>query len=237
MPPSFADLHQPPIAVPAIQTSENLVRTFIDPPGKVYVLHGDRAIFTLSLTMASAALSNGASMAVVDGGNRFNVHLISRFARERRLDPAQLLNRIFISRGFTCYQMEQAVTRRLPAFLASKRSTIAMIFDPLETLYDEQAPLREVRQILRRMLIALHDMKRRGISLLIASTDRTVWPEERNTLFPTLATAADRVYRLVQDEQQRPIIQPDNPPYHPIISKGDTRHGPHRTDLHKHHRQ
>ncbi len=166
------------------------------------MLHGDQAVFTLSLTMASAALAKGSTIAVVDGGNRFNVHLISRFAREHRIDPAQLLDRIFISRGFTCYQMEQALTRRLPAFLASKGSTMAMIFNPLETLYDEQAPLREVRQILRRILIALHEMKQRGISLLIASVDRTVWPEERNGLAQTLTSSVDRVYQLTQDEQQ-----------------------------------
>ena len=209
--PSFAiQTRRPFSSVPpadTVQSSENLVHAFTHPPGKVYLLHGDRTVFTLSLTMASVALTKGTSIAVVDGGNRFNVHLISRFAREHRIDPAQLLDRIFISRGFTCYQMEQALTRRLPAFLASKGSTTAMIFNPLETLYDEQAPLREVRQILRRVLIALQEMKQRGISVLIASVDRTVWPEERNGLFQTLLSFMDRVYRLEADDHQHYSIQ------------------------------
>jgi len=225
----------------AVHSSESLVHTFTHPPGKVYLLHGDRTIFTLSLTMASAALSKGTSIAVVDGGNRFNVHLISRFAREHQIDPTQLLNRIFISRGFTCYQMEQALTRRLPAFLASQRATTAMIFNPLDTLFDEQAPLREVRQILRRILIALNDMKRRGISILIASVDRTVWPEERNSLVQTLTASVDRVYRLEEDDRHHYSIQPEHHAF-PSISatasaKGEPHHGTHRTDIHQHHRQ
>jgi hypothetical protein len=244
MPPFSLQTRQQPPPLPAaetIQSSENLVHAFTHPPGKVYLLHGDQAVFTLSLTMASVALTKGSTIAVVDGGNRFNVHLISRFAREHRIDPAQLLDRIFISRGFTCYQMEQALTRRLPAFLASRGSTTAMIFNPLETLYDEQAPLREVRQILRRVLVALQEMKQRGISVLIASVDRTVWPDERNGLFQTLTSSMDRVYRLAEDEHQRYSIQLE---HHssplsilPATVQGGTTHGAHRTDIHQHHRQ
>jgi len=220
-----------------IRSSENLIHAFTHPPGKVYLLHGDSAVFTLSLTMASVALANGSSIAVVDGGNCFNVHLISRFAREHRIDPAQLLNRIFISRGFTCYQMEQALTRRLPAFLAAKGATTAMIFNPLETLYDEQAPLREVRQILGRVLIAFQEMKQRGISVLIASVDRTVWPEERNGLSQTLTSSVDRVYRLEEDEHHHYAVQLEPQPSSLLSPKGENNHGTHRTDVHQHHRQ
>lgn len=242
MPPFAPPTRQwssPVHAADAIQSSESLVHAFTHPPGKVYLLHGDQAVFTLSLTMASVALAKGSTLAVVDGGNRFNVHLISRFAREHRLEPAQLLDRIFISRGFTCYQMEQALTRRLPAFLASKGSTTAMIFNPLETLYDEQAPLREVRQILRRVLASLQEMKQRGISVLIASVDRTVWPEERNGLFRTLTSSMDRVYRLAEDEHRHFSIQLEHHSSLTLpgtVQKGAT-HGTHSTDLHQHHRQ
>jgi len=244
MPPFAIQPHVQSFSLPAadaVQSSENLVHAFTHPPGKVYLLHGDRTIFTLSLTMASVALTKGTSIAVVDGGNRFNVHLIAQFAREHQIDPAQLLNRIFISRGFTCYQMEQALTRRLPAFLASRGSTTAMIFNPLDTLFDEQVPLREVRQILRRVLIALNDMKRRGISVLIASVDRTVWPEERNSLIQTLASSMDRVYRLEEDNHQHYSIQLEDHSFPAIPAtaalKGEPHHGTHRTDIHQHHRQ
>ena len=116
--------------------SQTLVQSFVAPPGKVCLLYGDSLVFQFSLKMAAYAMAQGKPIAVVDGCNRFNVHLLSRFARERRIDPDDFLRRIYISRGFTCYQMEQAVSSRLPPFLELIDSNIAMIFGLLDTFYD-----------------------------------------------------------------------------------------------------
>jgi hypothetical protein len=188
-----------PVPVPA----GTLTQSFAGPPGKVYLLYGNDRVFPLSLTMAAHAMATGSSVAVVDGCNQFNVHLISRFARERRINPDKLLRQIFISRGFTCYQMEQAVTNRLPAFLDTIHSSTAMIFGLLDTFFDEQASLREVQQILQRVLVSLNDMKMNGISVLVVCHAYNVLPEERNRLFGTLKTAMDRVYRLEVNEENQ----------------------------------
>ena len=187
-------------------SSQALVQSFVAPPGKVCLLYGEDLIFQLSLRMAAHAMAKGMPIAVVDGCNRFNVHLLSHFARERRLDPDEFLNRIFISRGFTCYQMEQAVSGRLPLFLESIGSTIAMIFGLLDTFYDEQAPFREVQQILWRVLGTLQDIKAGGVSVLLACTEWNVLPKERNQLFATLKASVDRVYHLELDETQTPRL-------------------------------
>jgi len=187
-------------------SSQSLVRSFVAPPGKVCLLYGDHLIFQLSLRMAAYAMAQGTPIAVVDGCNRFNVHLLSRFARERRLDPDEFLRRIFISRGFTCYQMEQAVSTRLPLFLQSIGSNIAMIFGLLDTFYDEQASFREVQQILRRVLGTLQEVKASGVSVLLACTEWNVLPKERNQLFTTLKSGMDTVYRLGLDRNQAPAL-------------------------------
>jgi hypothetical protein len=190
---------QASVVVPA----GTLMQSFAGPPGKVYLLYGDDRIFPISLTMAAHAMVAGSSVAVVDGCNQFNVHLISRFARERKINPDKLLKQIFISRGFTCYQMEQAVTNRLPAFLKTMNSRTAMIFGLLDTFFDEQASLREVQQILQRVLAALQGMKTNGVSVLVVCHPYNVLPEERNRLFATLKTGMDRVYRLDVDEKNK----------------------------------
>lgn len=188
---------------PVRVASKTLTQSFTAPPGKIYLLYGDDRIFPLSLTMAAHAMSTGSSVAVVDGCNQFNVHLISRFARERKINPDTLLKRIFVSRGFTCYQMEQAVTNRLPAFLAAMNASTAMIFGLLDTFFDDQASLQEVRQILRRVLSALNTMKAHGTSVLVVCRAYNVLPKERNQLFATLKSGMDCVYRLdVTDEHK-----------------------------------
>jgi hypothetical protein len=192
--------------LPGPIASQALVQSFVAPPGKVCLLYGDKLIFNLSLRMAAYAMAQGSSVAVVDGCNRFNVHLLSHFARERRIDPDEFLRRIFISRGFTCYQMEQAVSARLPLFLESIGSNIAMIFGLLDTFYDEQASFREVQQILRRLLGTLQEIKASGVSVLLACTEWNVLPKERNQLFTTLKTGMDTIYRLTDDGTTRPLL-------------------------------
>ncbi len=192
--------------LPGPIASQALVQSFVAPPGKVCLLYGDKLIFNLSLRMAAYAMTQGSSVAVVDGCNRFNVHLLSRFARERRIDPDEFLRRIFISRGFTCYQMEQAVGSRLPVFLESIGSNVAMIFGLLDTFYDEQASFREVQQILRRLLGTLQEIKASGVSVLLACTEWNVLPKERNQLFTTLKTGMDTIYRLREDGTSRPTL-------------------------------
>jgi hypothetical protein len=192
--------------LPGPIASQALVQSFVAPPGKVCLLYGDKLIFNLSLRMAAYAMTQGSPVAVVDGCNRFNVHLLSRFARERRIDPDEFLRRIFISRGFTCYQMEQAVSARLPVFLESIGSNVAMIFGLLDTFYDEQASFREVQQILRRLLGTLQEIKASGVSVLLACTEWNVLPKERNQLFTTLKTGMDTIYRLTDDGTNRPVL-------------------------------
>jgi hypothetical protein len=201
-----SDVGHLPVAGHRAVSSQALVQSFVAPPGKVCLLYGDSLIFQISLRMAASAMAQGNSVAVVDGCNRFNVHLLSRFARERRLDPDEFLRRIFISRGFTCYQMEQAVSSRLPLFLESIGSNIAMIFGLLDTFYDEQASFREVQQILRRLLGTLQDIKASGVSVLLACTEWNVLPKERNQLFATLKTGMDTIYRLTADADSKPAL-------------------------------
>lgn len=174
------------------------------PPGKLYLLHGGDTIFRLSLSAAAHVLLNGVPLTLVDGTNRFDVYYIAEFARKvtsRRaggspVTPEHLLENIFISRAFTCYQMEALVTDRLPEFVRKVQSPVVIIFGLLDTFYDEQAPLFEVRGSLRRITAALLRLKQEGISLLIASRDVRPASKGRDGLFPELASVMDRVFTL-----------------------------------------
>jgi hypothetical protein len=181
-------------------STHHIIHSFPQPPGKVVLLHGDREIFPFALTMAAEAMRKGMPIAVVDGANRFDVHLLSRFARERRMNADDFLRRIYISRGFTCYQMEQAIVSRLPAFLQRIGSTVGMVFGLLDTFYDEQAPLREVQQILARVQTAFAGMKNDGMSILVVCREQRVAPEARNQLFARLQRSMDASYQLTSEE-------------------------------------
>ena len=181
-----------------------LVRQFrAAPPGKLYCMHGDAGVFRLSLYMAAQGLLNGIPITLVDGTNRFDAYYIAEFARAcaaqdhgRNVTPQQMLDNIFIARAFTCYQMEATITERLAPFVRSKGSPVVIIFGLLDTFYDEQAPLFEVKAGLQRVITALNDLKHQQVSLLLASRDITLEVPERNTLFPRLLSAMDEVFSV-----------------------------------------
>jgi hypothetical protein len=168
------------------------------PPGKLYCLHGGEEVFRVSLAAAGHVLLQGVPLTLVDGTNRFDLYLLADFARRwgGARGPEDVLRGMYISRAFTCYQMEAVITERLPAFLRSSGSPVALIFGLLDTFYDDQAPLFEVRAGLERMIGALQQLKRAGTSVLLASQDIRASTPERNKLFPRLVQAMDHVVHL-----------------------------------------
>jgi hypothetical protein len=183
--------------------------------------------------MASHTLLRGVPVALVDGTNRFDAYYIAEFARLRartipdnsgvqarkmtsqrlvkqRVTPEQLLQRIHIARAFTCYQMEATITERLPAFLRRTGAPIAIIFGLLDTFYDEQAPLFEVKASIERIVAALYRLKTDNISVLLASLDMKLESKERNGLFPRVRQAMDGVFAMEEGEAgQRIICEPE----------------------------
>jgi hypothetical protein len=184
------------------------------PPGKLFCLHGSAAVFRMSLTAAARALSAGVPMTLVDGTNRFDVYYIAEFARRlagqyptgRRRTPEEFLDNIFISRAFTCFQMEAVITDRLPSFVLAKHSPVVIIFGLLDTFYDEQAPFHEVKASLQRILTSLRLLKQQNVSVLLASLDLRPASAERAVLFPTVATAMDRVYTVIEEDGRPRIV-------------------------------
>lgn len=217
---------------PVIEKVNNytaLVRQFAAaPPGKLYCLHGGRDVFRLSLHAASHALLRGVPIALVDGTNRFDLYAVTSFARrlgDRRATPEDLLKRIFISRAFTCYQMEAVITERLPVFVRRSRIPMVIIFGLLDTFYDEQAPLFEVKAGLRRIMAALRQLRSENISVLLALEDTVPASPERRSLFPSVAAGMDRVFTLTG--------QKELPQRWCILQGGN--HGPDRTDVYAGH--
>ena len=220
-----------------------LVRRFhAEPGGKLYCLHGDPMAFRVALSAAIQVLMRGAQVALVDGANRFDAYFIAEFARRVAShggpSPDTLLQRIHVSRAFTCYQMEAVVTERLPAFLARTGAPVAVVFGPLDTFYDEQAPLFEVKAGIRRMMEALQRMRDAGIGILVASQDVRLGSRERSGLFPRFVTAMDEVYavehregRLFLHRSNAADILAHEQSHQQNRLKGN-RHGTHRADIH-----
>ena len=213
------------------------------PPGKLYCLHGTKSVFRMSLAAAAHVLLNGLTVALVDGTNRFDAYYLAEFARRhagtspgaRPMTPEDFLDRIHVSRAFTCYQMEAVITERLPAFVRRTGTPVVIVFGLLDTFYDEQAPLFEVKAGVRRMVKALRTLRNENVAVLLASTDVRPASKERSGLFPALMTAMDEVYSITQTEGGERILKETTARYHrgADIARGAGRYyGPDDPDIH-----
>jgi hypothetical protein len=211
---------------------QEMLEWFGNGEGKVCLLYGERPVFSLSLYIAAFDVMRGTNIAFIDGCNRFDVHFFVEFARQRKINPDEFLKHIFVTRGFTCYQMEAAINDKLFTFLQSIGSSRATIFGLLDTFYDEQASLSEVQQILQRLLIKFQYFKEQGITLLLTCPDWKVFPPERNRLFLTLKRNVDKVFHLILNEEQKPKLFLETPNNY-LDTKGVTAYGKNSTYLHQ----
>jgi hypothetical protein len=106
-------------------------------PGKWTLLILNRGMHTPLLSNLYR-LAEHSPLTVLDGGNRFNAYLVARGARGQ----SELLERITVSRAFTCYQMLTLLetTKSLPGPV--------LALDLLNTFYDESVKVHERRRLL-----------------------------------------------------------------------------------------
>jgi hypothetical protein len=110
---------------------------------------GPRSLNATMLT-AIARLGERGPVRVLDGGNRFNAYTVARAAGGR----PEVLNRITVSRAFTCYQV-LSLLESTPAIQAP-----SVLLDMLNTFYDESVQVGERKRLLRACIIHLERLAR-----------------------------------------------------------------------------
>jgi len=175
--------HIPPAAAPALPPLE--IGTFIEHfqkrPVSLQLLCGHSGVYALSLLIGSA---DGSPLIVIDGTTRFNSYLLSRIAVQLHCSPREILRRTYVTRSFTAYQTEAAVTVKLPRFLQSRPlCRNILILGLLHTYYDDQVKPAECRQSLVRVLQKLRQFARNGRRVLIADVQVDAAPQGKENLF------------------------------------------------------
>ena len=109
------------------------------------------------------------SVIFVDGGNTFNPYLISTVAREFGLDPKSALERVFVSRAFTAYQLSALVLETLEDALRRYRSKLVLISEIVGLFLDRDVPTKEALEVFNKMMFHLADLAIRR-NIIVAST-------------------------------------------------------------------
>jgi hypothetical protein len=138
-----------------------------------------------ALLIAELALQG--PVTVLDGGNRFAGYRLMQLLRLRLPNPMPAIQRVFVRRAFTCYQV-QALLDETPA-----RPQPYILLDLLATFYDENVPLPEARRLLEACLRQVERLSQAGPLLVTLSPPPS---PERLGLVDRVCAAAHTLYTI-----------------------------------------
>lgn len=137
----------------------------------------------------AARLAIRDAVRVLDGGNRFNIYPVAKALRRLTADLEAVLERITLSRAFTCYQM-LALLQETPASACP-----TLLLDFLATFYDENVDLPESRRLLAACLPHLKRLSTCA-PLIISVKPPPPIAAERQALIDQLQQAVDQSWTL-----------------------------------------
>jgi hypothetical protein len=181
-------------------------------PGMLEMLLQPRlALFWGSSTPTRALLaaltvlaSRGHPIRVFDGGNRFDGYFIARLARRLSNDPHATLERIQLSRAFTCFQLAELIENTPgggdfstpdPLNVTPEDHSLLFVLDLLNTFYDESVPLRDSERLLHNAISHLKRLASHG-PVIVGAREPRVLVKERWSLLDQLQVASDVAWLL-----------------------------------------
>lgn len=149
--------------------------------GDFVVLHGDAASFMSFVLSVRCQLPPnkgglGSSVVFVDGGNSFNPYLVSEIAQSHSLDSRLVLEKIYISRAFTAYQLSSLILEKLEPFFRRKRSKLLVVSDVTSLFFDRDIPKTEAKDLFMKICAKLSEIAARKKSIVVTSC----FPERRS---------------------------------------------------------
>ncbi|MGC8594200.1 MAG: hypothetical protein ACP5MI_01190 [Candidatus Kryptoniota bacterium] len=158
----------------------------------------------MSLVIMYQLLKRNMCVVLVDGANRFELYSLTRQAETDNIEPYQILQKVFISRVFTAYQMDGLITGGVQPFMKQINSHALFIFGPLHTFYDDHVPLKDSIQSLDRIRLTLDFMKEEGVSIVIASEFLVPSKKDKTILFKKMTYMSNEIYKL--DDESLKLI-------------------------------
>ncbi len=144
-------------------------------PGDFAVLHGSPSLITLASRICVRAQiptqlgGLSSNVVFIDGGNTFRLYRTARIAQLHELDPRKVLERIYISRAFTAYQLTSLIMEKLEETVKKYNTKIVVISDIAGFFLDEDIPEEEAQKVYSQILNYLSGFAKKHQIVLIAT--------------------------------------------------------------------
>jgi len=143
--------------------------------GVFAVLYGSPSVISLtSLLCVRAQLpiqlgGLGSNIIFIDCGNTFRLYNVARLAQLHQLNPQEVLNRVFISRAFTAYQLTSLIMEKLEATIKIYNAKLVIISDIAGLFLDDDVPFEEAQRVYSQIVSYLSNFARKHQIILITT--------------------------------------------------------------------
>ena len=143
--------------------------------GNFVAFYGTSTVLSLSLLLAVRAQlpfhlgGLETNVIFIDGGNTFRLYKVSNIAQLHELNPRQVLERIFVSRAFTAYQLTSLIMEKLEETVNSLGSRLVIISDITGLFSDKAVPKREALEIFNQLTFFLSRFAEEKQVILVAT--------------------------------------------------------------------
>jgi len=152
-------------------------------PGDFAVIYGSpSAVFLTSMLCVKAQLPTqlgglSSNVIFIDGGNTFRLYQVARLAQIHQINPKQALDKIYLSRAFTAYQMTSLIMERLKEAVEKFNAKLVIISDIAGLFLDKDIPDEEARRVFSQVTAYLQNFAREKQIILLA----TYMPHQNNS--------------------------------------------------------
>ena len=174
------------------------------------LLVGPPFILDLGTTLAGRVALGGRAVLYVDGANAFDPYILSRLARDAGQSPKAVMQRLHLTRAFTCHQLETLIVERLSSAIAHYRPGLVVISGWSHLFHDENVPAREAFRLLQNTARRIRSLTEAGQPVLATHPEEPV-TSRLKPLGEMLVQAADGVARL-REEEGLILISREKPP-------------------------
>jgi len=163
-------------------------------PGDFAVLHGSPSVISLtSLLCIRAQLPAQlggleSNVIFIDGGNTFRLYKIARLAQLHQLNPREVLERIFISRAFTAYQLTSLIHDKLEETVKNYNAKLVVISDIAGFFLDNDVAHEEAQRVYSQIISYLSNFAKEH-QIIVIATYLPYHDSRRNGLLQELTCA------------------------------------------------
>ena len=190
--------------------------------GDFAVLHGSSAVQSLLSSLCVRAQlpyqlgGLETNVLFVDGGNSFRLYDVSTFAQTCELDPKEVLERIFVSRAFTAYQLTSLVFEQLQNAIEKYDSKVVIFSNLAQLFLDNDVPKKEAQEVFLQLTGYLSKFAKRNRVILVATHPPRFW-SKRSRFFKEVLCGRANVVASVRKFKHRPDFVLEK---HPIFKLG-----------------